>query len=74
MANFCLQTCSPILEDYIFLDTTSYTKGLFFFNTGVMSGNFCLSENSQFDNGSLKSSCDVIAVVSELSFSNFGRI
>ena len=34
-----------------------------------MSANFSLSRNSQFDNDSLKSSCNVVAVVSELNLS-----
>ena len=44
-----------------------YAKGFFFLNTGVMSVNFSLSGNSQFDNDSLKSFCNVVAVVSELN-------
>ena len=39
-----------------------------------MSANFSLSGNSQFDSDSLKSSCNVIAVVSELNLSILGGI
>ena len=39
-----------------------------------MSANFSLSENSQFANDSLKSSCDVVAVLSELNLSILGGI
>ena len=39
-----------------------------------MSADFSLSSNLQFDNNSLKSSCNVVAVVSELNLSIFGRI
>ena len=39
-----------------------------------MSADFSLSSNLQFDNNSLKSSCNVVAVGSELNLSIFGRI
>ena len=39
-----------------------------------MSANFSLSGNSQFDNDSLKSSCNVVSVVSELNLSILGGI
>ena len=39
-----------------------------------MSANFSLSGNSQFDNDSLKSSCHVVAVLSELNFSISGGV
>ena len=39
-----------------------------------MSANFSFSRNSQFDNDSLKSSCNVVAVVSELNLSILGGI
>ena len=39
-----------------------------------MSANFRLSGNSQFANDSLKSSCNVVTVVSELNFSILGGI
>ena len=46
----------------------------FFLNTGVMSANFSLSGSSKFDNDSLKSSYNVVVVVSELNLSILGRI
>ena len=39
-----------------------------------MPANFSLPRNSQFGNGLLKSSCNVVAVVSELNFSILGGI
>ena len=39
-----------------------------------MSANFSLSGNSQFDNDSLKSSCNVGAVISKLNLSILGGI
>ena len=47
---------------------------VFFLNTGVMSANFNLSGDLLFDNHSLKSSCNVVAVVSELNVSILGGI
>ena len=39
-----------------------------------MSANFSLSRNSQLDNDSFKSSCNVVAVVSDLSLNNLAGI
>ena len=39
-----------------------------------MSANFSLSGNSQFANDPLKSSCDLVAVLSELNLSILGGI